>query len=374
MYILIIGRNHPKPNKPLGGIFEFDQAKALKLAGNKVIFVSLDLRSLRHWRRWGISTMVIDEILIYNLSIPLGRLPFCLVVFIASRLLRKAFKRIYADEGIPALIHAHFTLNAAIAGKLRIAENIPLIVTEHSSKLNRTVISRRIYSLGKAAFTNADAIISVSNALACRLKRHFNVDSVVIPNIVDVHNFRFVPRGIQSSNFIFISVGNLTDNKGFELLIEAFKIAGFSEDVELQIVGQGPKLPSLKKMVKEYGLERQIKFLGFLTRQKIAQLMSLADAFVLASKSETFGVVLIEALAAGLPVISTACGGPEDFIIEMNGKLVPLNDPAALSTALRNMVKNLANYDRSEISQDCVSRFSSEVVSRQLMKLYQQFA
>ena len=97
-----------------------------------------------------------------------------------------------------------------------------------------------------------------------------------------------------------------------------------------------------------------------------------ADAFVLASRLETFGVVYIEAMAAGLPVIATACGGPEDFVSPDNGILVPKEDVPALADAMERMIRTRESYDSAAIARFARDRFSPAAVAGELEAVYRQ--
>ena len=94
------------------------------------------------------------------------------------------------------------------------------------------------------------------------------------------------------------------------------------------------------------------------------------DAFVLASRRETFGVVYIEAMAAGLPVIATRCGGPEDFVTEENGILIPVDDAAALTDAMEHMMLHRREYDSASISADIRRKFAPETIAARLTDIY----
>ena len=165
-------------------------------------------------------------------------------------------------------------------------------------------------------------------------------------------------------------MGRIDFNKGFDILIPAFKKADFGTKVSLKIVGKGEYEEELLEIIKREELTEQIELIGSLNRKEIADLMKECDAFVLASRSETFGVVYIEALAAGLPVIATKCGGPEDFIDYFNGILVPIDDVDSLSKALLQMYDNVDNFDKKKISNDCKNRFAPLAVASQLYDVY----
>lgn len=371
MKVFVISKGMPTEKYPLNGIFEFDQAKALAKVGHDVVMLVIDFRSRTYKRDYGWFSYEKDGVKVFELSLPLGiyrrALPFlqCLLV----RLYEKAVK----SFGKPDIIHAHFYSIAAIASILKRKFKIPLVVTEHSSKLNRNIleISGLDVKLARKAYQNADRVVAVSNALARNLKNNLNVDAVVIHNIVDVSRFQYVKR-TQKSGFTFISIGNLIELKGFDLLVEAFAEA-FKDDksVKLNIVGAGPEKEKLQHIVNQYDLNNKIVLLDEVGRDKLKVLYPESDAFVLASKSETFGVVFIEAMATGLPVIATDCGGPSDFVNEQNGYLIPVNDKKSLVDALMKMRNNAYGFNSMEISEMCVKKFSPENIGNALTNLYQ---
>ena len=96
------------------------------------------------------------------------------------------------------------------------------------------------------------------------------------------------------------------------------------------------------------------------------------DAFVLASRSETFGVAYIEAMATGLPVVATRCGGPEEFVNEENGILAPPEDPEALAEAMKQMIHTRDRYDGAAISAFVRDRYSPRAVAEQITKVYEE--
>jgi glycosyltransferase involved in cell wall biosynthesis len=370
MYILILAENYPTKKWPLLGIFEFDQAKALRGLGHKIVFASIDMRSIRRWRKWGIDEFVKDGVKVYNLSIPLGRFPWWILHYAGKAGLIYLYYKINKENGKPDIVHSHFTLLSAVASILKRKHKLPLIITEHSSEINKKTISQRTIQVGNIAFRNADKIISVSSHLSLKIKQHFGFDSIVVPNIVDNSIFKFSPKK-KSNSFSFISIGSLVNGKGHDILIEAFHNASFNKDVFLNIIGEGDLDTQLQARINKLNLDSQIKLLGLLSRSEIAKQMQKSDAFVLASRGETFGVVYIEALATGLPVIATACGGPEDFVDEKNGIIIPINDVLQLTKSMHDIYQNINMYNKEEISKQARKKFSSEEIGTKLTELYQ---
>jgi glycosyltransferase involved in cell wall biosynthesis len=369
MLILIVSRGYTAKESPLLGIFEMDQAKALQSFGHKVIIASIDLRSIRRIRRLGFTHLFYDGIEIYSFSFPLGRVNKKLLLYIGQIGIVKIYNLIVKKNGKPDILHSHFTVMGAIAAIIKKKYNIPFIFTEHSSAINCKEIKPKDVFFAQNTYPYADKVLSVSSSLAYYIKYHFNVDSTIVHNIIDLDCFS-VAHNDLNNEFVFLSVGNLIYIKGFDILIEAFAKANFETSVKLLIIGSGKEKYFLEKSIKQYDLQENIKLLGFKNRQEIAFYLQNCHAFALASRSETFGVVYIEAMATGLPVIATKCGGPEDFVNEQNGILVNVDDVDDLSCALKNMYTNIHKYNANIIRNEVVRKFSSETVAKQLTEIY----
>jgi glycosyltransferase involved in cell wall biosynthesis len=119
----------------------------------------------------------------------------------------------------------------------------------------------------------------------------------------------------------------------------------------------------------------KVVFHGLKTKQEVAEFMRRADLFVLSSLCKTFSAPAIEALATGIPVLATRCGGPKEFITEEVGLLVPLCDADSLCRGLDHISDHLPLhlYSAKRISQYAMARFSPEFVGAQLHTVYQSF-
>ena len=125
----------------------------------------------------------------------------------------------------------------------------------------------------------------------------------------------------------------------------------------------------LRRPCRERGIAEQVDFLGVLPSDQLRAMMDMADAFVLASDVESFAVVLIEAQAAGLPVVSTASGGPDHLVTAANGILIPPNDPAALRDALVQMRGQAASYDHAAIRAEALRLYGPEAFARRFAEI-----
>ncbi len=377
LYILKIARGYPTSKYKGNGIFEFDQAKALAEQGCKVIYAAVDLRSIRRWRKWGFEQFHKDGVDVYAVNIPLGRVPQSMLQAAGFRGLMYLYKTILKNVGKPDVLHAHFGDMGIIAAKLKTKVGIPLVITEHSSIINKEEIrNQRFFEPIRDSYSKADCLIAVSPALAQRIKNHFGFESKYVPNMVDEKIFYFPPgEGIQEQTFTFVSVGNLIKSKRMDLTIEAFNKAFFEsekkKEVHLYIYGEGEERRRCQELIQKYNLKDHVHLMGMRAREEIADTLRNAQCFVLASQAETFGVAYIEALACGVPVIATRCGGPEAFIHEKNGVLIPVDDLSALVQAMREMYKTGGLYNREAIAKETMELFSSEYVARKLIRIYQ---
>lgn len=376
MRVCLITRGLPSHSNPLLGIFELDQAIALRNIKHNVVFIKLDFRSIFSKRKFGTYTSKYNDFDVFNISLPLGNLEHPLFQFLAKLYISFSINAYLNYFEKPDIIHSHFFTISNLAIVIKKKLKRPLVVTEHSSQLNKPVLPKRVYNIAKYTYSNSDLIIVVSNALQKSIFDNFLIKSVVVPNIVNVIDF---PNVIdfktlnKGDNFTFISVGSLNKNKGFDTLINAFYKANFDENVHLLIIGDGEELQDLKELIKHRKLNSRVFLLGFQTRTNIFSYFLNSDVFILASRSETFGVAFIEALYCGLPVIATYCGGPEDFIDSSNGILVPVDNISALAEAMIFMYNNSRRiYIQSEIREKIMNRFSSKVVSEKLTELYIQ--
>ena len=202
----------------------------------------------------------------------------------------------------------------------------------------------------------------------------FEIKSRYLPNIVDVKTFDYEPiKKTKDGVFRFISVGNLKFSKRMDLIIEAFhNVFSDTPNMTLTIFGEGKERCKIEKLIKQYDLEGKVKLMGMQPRSVIAEELKSSDCFVLPSRFETFGVVYAEALSTGLPVIATKCGGPECFVHEENGWLIPVDDKDALGYAMRCMYENKKMFDRKRISEEIKAKFSPESVAKELIKVFKE--
>lgn len=365
----------PQGKELFSGIFGFDQAKALAKLGHQPVVLAVDLRSVRHKRKWGYSSYQKDGIEVQSISFPCGPIPLSMRAAIGKRLFKRLYRLATDKFGTPDLIHSHFTNPSYICSETANDNNIPFFITEHSSLIGGGTASAYQMELAKKAYARATVLLAVSRPLADKMEELSGRKVMVVSNVLDSVFLSEIGQGFESNaradfGFRYITCSNLIYNKGHDILIESFaRLADAGS--QLTIIGSGPEEDALKSLVQKYHLDDRVHFEGYCPRERIRDLYAQSDCFVLASRFETFGLVYAEAMACGLPVIATFCGGPEDFVTADNGILVPVDDVEGLTNAMAQLCENMANYDRYAIHQSALSRFSPEALAKELTRIYE---
>lgn len=379
MHILIIPSWYPQFSGDIGGSFFREQAIALKKSGCTVGVIYPQVRSLKN-----IKSILKKP---YGLTVEddegVNTIRWYAVNFIPKnkkynkshwiKIALKLFETYVEQFGKPDIIHVHSMLYAGFAAQL-ISEKygISYVVTEHSTAFARNLISLDEISSLKQVVRDAKVCIAVSNEFSSLLNKLFEIQKwTYIPNIVNDEFISFEKTLDTEEYFTFITVCFLEKKKRVDLLISSFaKAFKDNKKVRLKIGGDGVLMSELKILAKELGVESQVIFLGKLSRQQVKEEMALSNAFVLSSEYETFGVVLVEALALGKPLIATKCGGPESIVAPEVGYLIPKNSEREMTNALLELHQNWNKFDSVQIRQYCLENFSEKAVVEELTKIY----
>ncbi len=369
MKILIIPSEHfVTDSNPLGGIFQYHQAKALSNAGFQIDVLSVGFITPRYlttkyfYKRRQKDEEVNIFRLYRQLYFPHRFLPFLFLKRQYINMANKLFLDYVNEFGQPDIIHAHnFLFAGVVAQFLKKKYSVPFMITEHSSSFVRENLSdeklKTIQDIAKDSFV----VTAVSSRFQNILSDCIKSDVFLLPNIVDSSLIRNYFSINAKEIFTFLHVASLDENKNQELLIKSFKkLANISEKIHLRIAGEGNMLLYLKNLVKDLKIDHQVTFLGRISREQLMGEMHRSNCFVLSSNFETFGVVLIEALVCGLPLISTRCGGPEDIVNDTNGLLVSVGDQQQLENAMVYMYENSHKYSKVKLNSDAIEQFGAK--------------
>lgn len=291
----------------------------------------------------------------------------------SKRIIKLIYKVIH-DKGKVDLIHFHSCYWAGVcAPYIKSVFGIPYIITEHTSMYNSNRIKNSYKKYIYDAYKNANAVVSVSNSLKEEMVKIFDRKIEVIPNFIDGEKFKIIndENCLKNGQFLFFSLAFLVDGKGFEELIKACEnLVNRGIDFKLEIGGDGYLKENLIRSVHEKKLDKHITFLGLLTREEVILKMNRCDVFILPSYYETFGVVYIEALACGKPVIAVKNGGAEEIMNEDVGILVDKNDYVKISDAMEKMMYNIKNYSSEYIREYFLSKFEKHIIIARLKDVY----
>lgn len=378
MKVALLTRGVPNKYDPQEGCFEWDQAHALMEVGITPVVVYVDARLRRNRHQWGITHNVINGIETYKIywgtiTIIEHLLSSKLAEKIYSALTSKILKKVFKDHPDICLVHAHYLTLMHNALRFHNTYGIPLIGTEHWSEIVKDNASGRIVAMAERTYRNLDQLISVSDYLRNCILEKYNVDSVVCPNVLsqEFNATDIKQDNSDSKRFSFVSCGSLIPRKGYDILIDAAsKLNIPKENWNLTIIGSGPEKRRLECMIAEKGLQNNIFLVGRLSKSEIVETLHKSDCFVLSSRSETFGVVVIEALSAGLPCVVTRCGGTDGLINEKSGLYVPVDDAEAMMHSMKHIYNHSASYNKAEIRRDCLSKYSAIAVGTRLKEIY----
>jgi glycosyltransferase involved in cell wall biosynthesis len=201
----------------------------------------------------------------------------------------------------------------------------------------------------------------------------------VIPLGYDPDTFFPPETASDQDRDTLLFAGAINYTKGFDILLQALQdlLTDFPR-LKIRIAGGSntkTKLSQeteLKKLATDMGLEHCMQFLGFQTQNELAQLMRESTMLVSASRRETFGCVLVEAMGCGLPVVATSCGGPEDIVTDAVGILVEPENPTALADGIRTILRNRSSYTAGDIHAFASPRFSWDIAADQYISLYKR--
>lgn len=280
----------------------------------------------------------------------------------------------------PAVVHAHTgypdgAAAVALAGRLA----VPLLVTEHVSFLAQLLARPQVRAAYLRAARQAFRLIVVSDALALRLRQAMPEIAervVVVPNAVSVDDFILVPLADRRADEL-LYVGQRTEAKGVPLLLAALaRVRERRPGVTLRLIGQAPH-PALdlrwQQLAARLGVAGAVTFEPPADRRGVAAAMARASVFLHGSRSETFGVVAAEALAAGLPVVATDSGGVTEILgpeAAALGAVVPPDDVAAMARAIAEVLDARATFDPERARASVRRRYGAAAVADRLIAIY----
>ena len=370
MTILVLTHSYPDSSHKWRGIFVQEQVRALSTKHDViVVYFKVDYSHFAPFSDYSflkkVKGRVTEYEVIINKSFP---------VITQVKYLSGTFRFIKAEileKTRIDIIHGHLSYPGGFLGAIiQQKKRIPAVLTEHS-RIKSYFRSRVHKQCVKYTFRKTACIIAVSNALREEIISLCHRQVLVLPNIVDVDKFEIVKSKSGTDLNIGFLGGMNNYNKGLDLLLKASSALD-RKDFFLHIGGNGILLDSFKKLAEDLKIDSKCKFYGEISPNDIADFYSKLDIFVLPSRYETFGIVLIEAMACGIPVIATKCGGPEDIVTPTSGILIPKDNAEELKRAIICMSVNIESFNKEAIRNYTRENFGPKVFVDRLSVLYEE--
>lgn len=305
----------------------------------------------------------------------------------------------FIDQLIPALkldiIHTHHPILLGQAAANKAADlNVPLVFTFHTQYWEYThyipfpqeaiqeFLRNAIHNWLKVFMRKCQHIVIPSESIKEILIREYGLEDryTVIPTGTDLKPFLQADgqavrqsQGWQDDKVI-ISIGRLASEKNWETLFRAVaQVYAQHPTMRLVLIGDGPQKQTLEELAAELGIAERITFTGQLSFEEIPAYLKAADMFSFASVTETQGLVTIEAMAAGLPVVAVDGSGTHDIVDNGKEGLLVENDPNALAFAINEMLCNPQQMQQLSVNAlQKAKTFDINRLGKQMIKVYEQ--
>lgn len=281
------------------------------------------------------------------------------------------FKKDTPDVILSALTHINIL---TVIAKVFSRKNIKVVVSQrnmYSPKLGRGVLNKLMHALAICCYKKADAVIAISDGVKESLVNSLNMKPDSINTIYNpAYSLESVELSYEKPSHywfslgtpVILSVARLEEVKDFSTLIKAFALLRKEINAKLIILGEGSERGKLESLINKMELQNDVDLVGFVDNPHAY--MRAADLFVLSSKREGFGNVIVEAMACGTPVVSTNCSGPKEVLEDGKwGRLVPVSDISALADAMKESLKHPSSVDVTERAK----AFSVEKIAQEYL-------
>ncbi|ANU10683.1 N-acetyl-alpha-D-glucosaminyl L-malate synthase BshA [Planococcus antarcticus] len=283
------------------------------------------------------------------------------------------------------LLHVHYAIPhavCAILGRDMADSNIGIVTTLHGTDITVLGSDSSLKEAIRYGIEKSDIVTAVSDSLRDQTYELINPDKMIetVYNFVDEREYSpqdstklKLELGIDADEKVMIHVSNFRNVKRVQDVVETFSLAHQQINCKLLLVGDGPEMGRIIQQVRDLGLNDHVRFLG--KRDGVAEFYNISDIKLLMSEKEAFGLVLLEAMACGVPVIGTNIGGmPEIIEPDVNGYLVELGDTQQAAKYAVEMLSNRAQLQklRQGALKTVSDRFHSSKILEQYEGLYEQ--
>ena len=274
----------------------------------------------------------------------------------------------------PDVIHAQAISCGLYAKIASFGRHIPVLTSIQGRDLYESSPFQRRTEV-RWSLKGADQLIALNRELVVLAENFTGVSDIRV-----IH-YGFTPENVRpdrdtlrrkyavkKNEFVIITVARLTKAKGLDILISSLRNM---PKLKLWIIGEGEERKRLEKLIQNTGFIEQVHLLGLLNHYAVAERMKAADLFVMPSRSEPFGISILEAMDAGLPIVATRVGGIPEFVKKENGVLVPPGDPIALGKTIRCVYNDSAlRRHMSRMNIEKSSQYHWDEICNRYIDLY----
>jgi len=395
MRVLLLSHLYPSPSNTVNGSFVHSQVKALINQGCQVTVVTptpwapFPLNKLsKKWQKYSQipkhATLDGVEIIYPRIIRTPGAKFFQYAGQIYYHALKNLISSLHKKESFD-LIHAQVGYpDGYAASKLAKNLNLPLVITCHGQELQIIVNkSPKLKELTINSLKSADRVIVTGPKLHRLAAQHNLTNLTIIPNGLEKQSQidkqtavkaesqanSQTPNLSQPKPYTILSVANLIEQKGIQHVIQALKEA--TMDFSYLVVGDGPCMSTLQTLAQEQGLADKVLFAGQIPHSQIYDWYSKADLFIMPSRDEAFGMVYLEAMQAGLPIIGCLGEGIMPEIQEAKaGIAVPFNDPESIKAAIETINAIPSEYKQNALH--LAAKYSWENNAQTQIKVYRE--
>ncbi|MCM3730472.1 N-acetyl-alpha-D-glucosaminyl L-malate synthase BshA [Fictibacillus nanhaiensis] len=280
------------------------------------------------------------------------------------------------------LLHVHYAVPhavCAVLAKQMLNDNIKIVTTLHGTDITVLGYDPSLSEMIKFGIDKSDVVTAVSHQLKEDTEQVLKIQNEIIP----VHNFvdeRVYYRrknnaelkktyGIQEDEKVIVHISNFRPVKRIQDVIKAFSMIRKEMPSKLLLIGNGPELTVACELVSELNIEEDVLFLG--KQENVGELFSICDLKLLLSEKESFGLVLLEAMACGVPVIGTRIGGiPEVIVDNETGFMVEVGDTESVAEKAVSLLSDIEKHSR--FRQNSVQHVREHFLSEKIVSIYEE--
>ncbi|NRS46808.1 N-acetyl-alpha-D-glucosaminyl L-malate synthase BshA [Brevibacillus sp. HB2.2] len=280
------------------------------------------------------------------------------------------------------LLHVHYAVPHALCAflaKQMVGDHLKIVTTLHGTDITVLGYDSNLSDMIRFGIERSDLVTAVSNDLIRQTKELLHTEKEIVPVYNFVDKRRYYPKEVTKLKKVFapngekilMHISNFRPVKRVPDVIEIFSRVREEVPSRLILIGEGPEMGLVRKMIAELGLNDDVCFLG--KQEDVAEVLSMADIMLLPSEKESFGLVALEAMACGVPVVATVAGGlPEVVLDGVNGFLRPIGDVEGMAKETIRLLQNeelYREFSANSIERSCKT-FCHETIASKYEALY----